>query len=300
MNDEHAVRTLRVGLLGVNTSHASAYARILNEKQAVPGARMTWVWGGELRADQPDAATLAEKFDIPTVVTDPAERLPETDLVLVVDDTGGGANHVPLARPFVKAGVPAFVDKPMAVDIAEAKSLFELAESTGTPVTSSSALRFARELRENREQIDGLGKLSSIISVGPGEWYYYGVHAVEQLFAAAGSGVEWVQRHTWPDRDVAVLSYAVGGPTAVVQTLRDAAYRFHITMYGEHGHHAVRVADFDAFYTGQVTGAVEMARTGQPPIAPGETVELLAVLRAGVLSAERQGAKVSVAEVLDS
>lgn len=296
--DRTAGSTLRVGLVGVNTSHASAYARILNEKQAVPGARMTWVWGGELRADQPDTATLAETFGIPTIVSEPTELISETDLVLVVDDTGGGANHVPLARPFVGAGIPTFLDKPMAVDIAEAKGLFELAASTGTPVTSSSALRFARELDENRTRIDELGKLSSIVSVGPGEWYYYGVHAVEQLFAAAGSGVEWVQRLTWPDRDVAVLSYANGGPTAVVETLRDAAYAFHITMYGAKGHHDLLVADFDAFYTGQVVAAAEMARTGTPPIQPDETIELLAVLRAGVLSAERDGARVTIAEVL--
>ncbi|WP_020575576.1 Gfo/Idh/MocA family protein [Actinopolymorpha alba] len=290
---------LRVGLVGVNTSHAGAYARLLNERGVVEGARVAWVWGGELRSDQPDAATLAERYDIPHVATEPTERLSETDLVLVVDDTGGGAHHVPLARPFVDAGIPAFLDKPMAVDLAEAKELFALAAKRSTPVTSSSALRFAVELDAERERLAALGALSSVVSVGPGEWYYYGVHAVEQLYAVAGAGVEWVQRFTWPDRDVAVLSYADGGPSAVVQTLRDASYAFHITAYGKEDLHAVRIADFDGFYTGQVRAAAEMARTGTPPIAPEETLELLAVLRAGVLSAERDGARVRVADVLD-
>lgn len=294
---DSAGSTLRVGLLGVNTSHASAYARILNENKAIPGARLEWVWGGHLREDQPDTATLAEKFDIGKVAGEPTEFLGETDLVLVVDDTGGGANHVPLARPFVKAGVATFVDKPMAVDVGEARSLFEVAASSGTPVTSSSALRFAREIEENRAELQAVGQLSSVVSVGPGEWYYYGVHAVEQLYAVAGGGVEWVQRTAFPDRDVAVLSYT-DGPTAVVETLRDAAYTFHLTAYGKDGLHAVRIADFGAFYTRQLAAAVEMARTGNPPISPAETLELLAVLRAGVLSAERDGARVTVAEAL--
>ncbi|MGW0227669.1 Gfo/Idh/MocA family protein [Actinopolymorpha singaporensis] len=289
---------LRVGLVGVNTSHAGAFARLLNEREVAPGARVTWVWGGELRSDQPDAPTLAAKYDIPEVVAEPTDRIGDTDLVLVVDDTGGGANHVPLARPFVEAGVPAFLDKPMAVDLGAAKELFDLAAAKGTPVTSSSALRYAVELAAEKDRIAELGALSSVVSVGPGEWYYYGVHAVEQLYAAVGGGVEWVQRFTWPDRDVAVMSYADGGPTAVVQTLRDAAYRFHLTMYGAQDMHAVRIADFDGFYAGQARAAVEMARTGTPPIRPEETLELLAVLRAGVLSAERDGARVSVASVL--
>ncbi|HEY6739096.1 MAG TPA: Gfo/Idh/MocA family oxidoreductase [Actinopolymorphaceae bacterium] len=287
---------LRVGLLGVNTSHASAFARILNEKKAVPGARMTWVWGGELRADQPDATTLAEKFGIERVTGEPMEALEETDLVLVVDDTGQGANHVPLARPFVRAGVPTFVDKPMSLSVPEARSLFELAKETGTPVTSSSALRHAREIDEQRETIAGLGTLSSVVSVGPGEWFYYGVHAVEQLFAITGPGVQWVQRFSWPDRDVAVLSYG-DGPTAVVQTLRDAAYCFHVTVYGEKGKHAVDIGDSAAFYTRQVASAVEMARAGRAPVDPDETLELLAVLAAGRLSAERDGARVELSEV---
>lgn len=296
--EDKADKKVRVGLLGVNTSHASAYARILNEAEAIPGAHLEWVWGGQLRADQPDTATLAEKYSIGKVASEPTEFLGETDLVLVVDDTGGGANHVPLARPFVKAGVPTFVDKPMAVDIDEARSLFEVAARSGAPVTSSSALRFARELEDNREELSAVGQLSSIVSVGPGEWYYYGVHAVEQLYAVAGGGVEWVQRSTWPDRDVAVLSYS-DGPTAIVQTLRDASYAFHVTAFGKDGLHAVRIADFGAFYTRQLAAAVEMARTGTPPISPAETLELLAVLRAGVLSAERDGARVTIAEALD-
>jgi predicted dehydrogenase len=289
---------LRVGLVGVNTSHASAYARLLNEHDVAEGARITWVWGGELRPDQPDAETLASTYDIPQVVSEPTDLLDTTDLVLVVDDTGGGANHVPLARPFVAAGVPTFVDKPMAVDLAEAVSLFELAAEKGTPVTSSSALRFAVELEAERRRFEDLGALSSVVSVGPGEWYYYGVHAVEQLYALVGPGVEWVQRLTWPDRDVAVLSYA-DGPTAVVQTLRDAAYCFHLTAYGAKGLHAVRINDANGFYGAQMRAAVAMARTGKPPIEPRETIELLAVLRAGVLSAERGGARVTVASVLD-
>jgi predicted dehydrogenase len=301
MNDNAAANgssDLRVGLVGVNTSHAGAFARLLNRVGAVDGARVTWVWGGELRAGQPDAATLAKTFDIDHVASEPTEMLGESDLVLVVDDTGQGANHVPLSRAFVAAGVPTFVDKPMAVDLVEAKGLFALAADKGTPVTSSSALRFATELEGSRAQFEALGALSSVVSVGPGEWYYYGVHAVEQLYAVTGPGVEWVQRFTWPDRDLAVLSYA-DGPVAVVQTLRDAKYAFHLTAYGANGHHEVEIKDFDAFYTGQVRAAVEMARTGNPPIAPAETLELLAVLRAGVQSAESGGARIRVADMLD-
>jgi predicted dehydrogenase len=286
-------------MVGVNTTHAGAFARILNEQRALPGATVTWVWGGELRPGLPDAAGLAERYDIADVATGTTEFLTATDLVLILDDTGGGASHVGLARPFVEAGVPTFIDKPMSTDLREARALFALAAARGTPLTSSSALRFAAETAAARDRITGLGPISSVVSVSPGEWFYYGIHAVEQLYAAIGPGVEWVQRFTWPDRDITVLSYHAGH-AAVVQTLRDAARCYMVTLYGKHGWLTVDNADGEAFYRGQLAAAVEMARTGRPPVAPDETLELLAVLQAGVLSAERGGERVAVAQVLAS
>ena len=293
--DDHG--DVRIGLLGVNTSHAGAYARILNEREAVPGARIRWVWGGQVRADQPDARTLAATYDIDHVVGEPTQLIGQTDLVLVVDDAGHGRQHVPQARPFVAAGIPAFLDKPMSTNLAEAAMLFRLAAEHGVPVTSASALRFATELAQESERIAGLGEISSAISVGPGEWFHYGVHAVEQLYAVVGPGVEWVQRASWPDRDVAVLGYVDGRPSAVVQTLRDAACGFHLTLYARNGRHSVAIEDFDAFYTAQLRAVVDMVHTGAPPVPAAETLELLAVLRAGELSAEAGGERVYLSDV---
>ncbi len=289
---------LRVGLLGVDTSHAGAYARILNEQAAVPGARITWVWGGQVRADQPDARALAATYGIDRVIAEPTELLRRTDLVLVVDDSGHGRHHVPQARVFVEAGVPAFLDKPMTQDLGEARMLFRLAAERGVPVTSSSALRYARELADDAAQLADLGEPSSVVSVGPGEWFHYGVHAVEQVYAVLGPGVRWVQRTSWPERDVAVLGYGPGGPSAVVQVLRDATCGFHLTVHARKGRHSIAIEDADAYYTGQLRAVVEMVRTGVSPVPPTETLEILAVLRAGELSAEADGARVQLADVL--
>ncbi|WP_020577305.1 Gfo/Idh/MocA family protein [Actinopolymorpha alba] len=295
---QHDPVQLRVGLLGVNTSQASVFARMLNAERVIPGARISWVWGGELRPDQPDATTLARTYAIEEVVGEPTEALAETDLVLVVEGSDNGANHVPLARPFVAAGVPTFIDKPMSAELVEARMLFRLAAERGVPVTSSSALRYARELRENRDRIARMGRLSSVVSVGPGRWFFHSIHGLEQLHTLLGPGVEWVRRFAWPDRDVAVLGYPDGRPSAVVQTLRDAEYRFHLTMYAEKGWYSLETNDYDAFYRGQLRAVVEMARTGIPPVAPEETLELLAILHAGVRSEEAGGQPVRVADVL--
>jgi predicted dehydrogenase len=225
---------VRFGLVGVNTSHAEAFAKIFNGTDDQPAqledGKIIALWGD----DREKTDRLAATYGIPSVVSDPAGMTEDIDAVLVVDDTGGGATHAELATPFIKAGLPTFIDKPMTLEYADAVDLFALAQKHDAPLMSCSALRFAEEFKELRETLPAIGELSSVVSVGPGDWYYYGVHAVEQLVAIVGPGASWVQRFAFPQRDVAVIGYEAG-PAVVVETLRDAKYLFHMTFYGAEG-----------------------------------------------------------------
>ena len=276
---------IRLGLLGVNTSHADAFSRIFNGSDDAPAAidmaSITAIWG----QDAGRVTELADRHHIERVVEEPGDLLGEVDGVLVVDDTDGGALHADLARPFLEAGLPVFVDKPMTTRYEDAVGLFELASRTGAPLLSCSALRFAAELEPAQAELQRIGPLSSVVSVGPGDWYYYGVHAVELLGAVAGTGAVSVHRHAFDQRDVAVIPYA-DGPVAVVATLRDAAYVFELTAYGAHGHTSFTVTDHVAFYTNTMREVVQMVETRRSPLRPEQTLEVLAILNAG----ERSGA----------
>jgi len=284
---------IRFGLLGVNTSHADAFSRILNGAEAEPpqvdGGQIVSIWGG----DPARVAELAAELGIATTAADPADMLGQVDAVLVVDDTGGGDSHAALATPFLEAGLPVFVDKPMTTAYADAVRLFETAARAGAPLLSCSALRFAAELEPARAELDRIGRLSSVVSVGPGDWFYYGVHAVELLGTVVGTGARAVHRHAFDGRDVVVIDYG-DGPTAVVETLRDASYVFELHAYGEQGHSSFEVADHAAFYANTMREVVKMAETGVSPLSPGQTLEVLAILHAGVRSAET-GATVDLA-----
>jgi predicted dehydrogenase len=275
---------IRLGLVGVNTSHADAFSRIFNGQDdqpgAIGGAAITAIWGG-----QPERVTeLANRHSIARIVAEPGDLLGKVDAVLVVDDTEGGARHAALARPFIEAGLPVFIDKPMTTDYADAVALFDLAARTGAPLLSCSALRFASELPTAREAMARIGALSSVVSVGPGDWYYYGVHAVELLGAIVGTGARSVHRHEFEQRDVSVIPYATG-PVAVVETLRDAAYVFELTAYGQDGHTSFTVSDHAGFYTNTMREVARMVETGVSPLTPEDTLEVLAILQAGVQSA---------------
>lgn len=282
-------------MLGVNTSHADAFATIFNgtpdAPAAIDAASIVAIWGG----DQARIDELMAKHHISTQLANPADAIGSVDGVLVVDDTGGGEIHAELARPYLEAGIPTFVDKPMTTRYADAADLFAIAERTGTPLLSCSALRFAVELEAARERLAEIAPLSSIISVGPGDWYYYGVHAVELLGAVVGTGATSVIRHAYPERDVAIIPYE-SGPVAVVETLRDASYVFELTAYGANGHCSFTVNDAAGFYTNTMREVVRMIETRQSPLSAAQTLEILGILQAGVRSGETH-AEVALTEI---
>lgn len=292
---------MRFGLVGVNTSHAGVFARLFNgtpgESGTVPaldGGRIVAIWGGP----RADAEALAATHGIESVVDEPTAMIGEIDAVLVVDDTGGGESHGRLARPFLEAGLPTFIDKPMTLDIGEAVALFDLAEQKGAPLMSASALRYAAEIIDLQSRLAEIGPISSIVSIGPGDWYYYGVHAVEmyQMILGAGAGARWVHRHAFDQRDIVLVGYD-DGPSVVVETLRDASYVFHLTVYGANGWTDCDVTDHHAFYRNLMAAALEMAQTGRSPVSRAQTLDVLGVLQAGVRSAET-GGRVELSEVL--
>ena len=294
---------IRVGIVGTNTSHAGVFAGLLNGVDGgspqVEDARVVGVWSsGEegLSGMHSSAAELAAAYQIDQVVTEPTELIGAVDLVLILDDLDGGALHAELARPFLEAGVPTYVDKPMALTVEDAVGLFDLAEQTNTPLMSCSALRFAPELDVLRGRGDGGGELSTLVSVGPGDWFNYGVHTVEAALAVLGPGATQVRQFAGGDRDITVIEDETG-PRIVIGTLRDVNPGFHLTAYGPQGVVQTEVADYQSFYANTMSAAVGMARTGMPPIDRQATLEVLAILAAGQRSAT-SGEPVRLTDVL--
>lgn len=291
---------IRVGIVGTNTSHAGVYSGLLNGTDdglpACPDARATAAWssGKEgLSGFHSDAPQLAETFGIEHVVNDPADLIGTIDLALILDDYEGGALHPELARPFLEAGVATYIDKPMALRVEDAIGLFDLAEQRGTPLMSCSALRFAAELGAATNA--DVGDLSTVFSVGPGDWYNYGIHAVEAATAVAGIGAKSVVQLHASDRDLTVISHS-DGPRIVIGTLRDAHTSFHVTAYGARGMVETDVSDYSGFYANTLQAAVRMAETRVAPVPREVTLEVLGILAAGQRSAQT-GTAVQLDEV---
>ncbi len=153
---------IRIGMIGADSTHTEAWTQLVNPADSpLHGrAQVVKLWG----EDGEQAQAKAKEWQIPEVVGTPAEALTDVDLAMVVNRYG--EDHPPHARLAIEAGLPTFVDKPFANEMGDVHSLVRLAAERDVPLMSCSALRYAGEVMELQERMEGFGALNCAVVSG--------------------------------------------------------------------------------------------------------------------------------------
>ena len=140
------------------------------------GAAVTHVW-------TPDAALsadIAAAARIPTVAKDWRDMLGAVDGVLLARDDA--ESHAGFALPVLEAGLPIYIDKPLALRLADADRLLAVERWPGQ-IFAGTSLSCAKELQLGEAQRDELGAIRHIEAVTPKYWKTYAVHLIEPALA---------------------------------------------------------------------------------------------------------------------
>lgn len=288
---------LRIGIVtGAGLAHGPSFAGIINGGPNAPPpdpelneVRVTAVWDQEPGV----AEKLAADYGIERSAASPTEVADSVDAVFVLDD--GTKEHQRQAHLFLERGMATFVDKPLSPDPKEAADIIRFAEKHRAPFMSCSALRFARELRDARPQLDQIKPHLAACATGPGELIYYGIHPCELLQSAIGAGVTAVQNVGAEGRHIVRLFYD-DDRSAVLQVFEDIGYVFHLSVYGTGGWVSFPVTDHIYFYAETIRRFAAMCRGAPAPIPPQETLEIIRTLWCARKSAQEGGRVVKLEE----
>jgi hypothetical protein len=305
MTEAEDRQAIRVGIIGLDTSHAIAFTKEFNQDPADPqmlGCRVVAAYPYGSRDIESSASRIPEyietikQYDV-TVTDSIDELLGQVDCVLL--ETNDGRLHLHQAIDVFRAGKPVFIDKPTGSDLSEVIAIFAAAKQFDIPMFSSSSLRFSEG-----PQAIGSGKIGTVLgcdayspaSLEPThvDLFWYGIHGVETLFTCLGTGCESVQQVSQPDHDFVVGKWS-DGRVGTFRGMRSGKRGFGATAFGEKG--------IEAFtrYDGYRPLLVEIAkffRSGQSPVAPTETIELYAFMQAALISKREDGRVVRIADVI--
>lgn len=294
---------LRLGIIGLDTSHVVAFTKLLNDPLAkghVPGAKVVAAFKGgspdiESSATRIDKFTeqLVKDFNV-TLYPSIEEMCRHVDAVLL--ESVDGRPHLRQAIPVIQAGKPFFIDKPMAGSLGDAIAIFKLADQHKVPVFSASSLRFGSKNLAARA--GAVGSVTYCETTSPAsleprhpDLFWYGIHGVESLFTIMKTGCETVTRRTTADGKIEVEGTWSGGRTGIFREAKGYSGK----ARGDKGE--MELGAYEG-YAPLVAEIVKFFQTGVPPVSKEETLEILAFMEAADESKRQGGKPVNVQELL--
>lgn len=152
-------RAIRAGMIGLDTSHVPAFARLLNKPNAnsktnansdLAGIRVVagYPGGTDIPASRDRVGKFTDQLrEMDIEIVDSIPRLLEKVDVVMLESVDGRI-HLQEAIPVIQAGKPLWIDKPVAGSLADAIVIYELAKKHNVPCFSSSSARFSSTLQE--------------------------------------------------------------------------------------------------------------------------------------------------------
>lgn len=241
---------------------------------AIADARVTHVWA----QDRACAAHIAAAARIPHVVDDPIAMIGAVDAILLARDDA--AHHFAHAAPFLEAGLPIFVDKPIALSVAAAQRLYDRQKRAGQ-IFTCSALAYAAELSLSSDEVAQLGALRFAEAVTIKDWDRYAVHVLEPLHALlAAAGPITEMRAT--GRNVRHLDIVwASGVEARVTALGVPQGEIAIRLFGEKGWRALTFRDTFAAFRAALAHFTAIVRGRSPPQDPAGVLAVVRLIEAG-------------------
>jgi hypothetical protein len=298
---------LKLGIIGLDTSHVIVFSDEFNNPKAkhhIEGARVVAAFPG----GSPDLPSSIDR--VPGYTKDLREKygveiMDSIEAVVAASDailhtSLDGRTHLEQFKRIAAAGPgkPVFVDKPFALSTAVAKEIFAIAAQHGCPIFTSSSLRFTGALTrivtpKTRPTVKGaqFHGPAALEPTNPG-FYWYGIHPIEMLYTAMGTGCRSVRCQSFEQHDIITGVWA-DGRIGTVQTNRTGNYEYTGLVHFEKNTALINVqAETKGFFTCLAETILEFFRTGQPPVAAAETIELIRFIEAANESRAHDGRNV--------
>jgi len=291
---------MKLGMIGLDTSHVIAFTEILNNKEHpyhVAGGKVVVGFPGgspDMNASisrvEGYTNELRDKFGV-NIVDSPEAVAEQCDAILI--ESVDGRVHLEQFRRIAHYGKPVFIDKPFAITSLEAQQIAKLAQQHNVPLMTSSSLRYAAGLTDvlakaTAEDGNVLGAdcfgPTPLEEVLPG-LFCYGIHSVEMLYAVMGPGCKEVNTYSNSDYDSAVGIWQ-DGRIGTVRGNRKGNYRFGASIHREK---SAQFADVSAhakpFYASLLEQVMVMFQTGISPLDITESLEIIRFIEASNESA---------------
>ena len=225
--------------------------------------------------DKPGGMTTdqwCEKYGVQRL--DSIDEVVEKSDCIIVLSPDNPERHWDLCQKPLRSGKRVYVDKTFALEKSTAEALVKLAEENNTPFFSTSALRFADELKD----IDREG-ICFINSRGPGNFDTYSIHQIEPIVVLMGSKAKRIMSVGNGKYESMVIEFE-GNRSIVMSQYGWTGVDFSMLVNYEDGK-TVTVPAMTNTFPNFIKAMCDFFKTGEIKAAHDETVAIMGIIEAG-------------------
>lgn len=260
----------------------SHYLKANEDTLGVSGAKVTCVW----TQDKNISESIAKTANIETIANSLEEMAGMVDAVILARDDA--RNHVAMAKPFIDADIPIFIDKPLAIT-AEDLEYFSNQNAKGKFIMSCSSMRYANECRIVKQELASLGNLELATAVGKKDWIKYGVHLLEALFSLLEDPKPISVKHVGETgKDIVYIKFENGLMTTL-HLFMDISPTFQVSLFGQKGWRLMDIKNSYSMFRDNIIEFVRSVEEGKPRLPFEKTERIIKTLIGAMESLEKRG-----------
>jgi len=260
----------------------SDYLNANRDTLGINGAKVTCVWSQKRDISE----SIAKTTQIETIVDSLEEMVNKVDAVILSRDDA--ENHIAMAKPFIDAGIPIFIDKPIATTLDDL-AYFSEEQAKGKMIMSCSSMRYANECRAVKQEIASLGKLELATAVGKKDWIKYGVHLLEGMFSLLENPKPVsVKNIGKPGKEIVYIEFS-DGFQAVLQLFMNISGTFQISVFGANDWRLIDIKNSYSMFRDNIIEFIRSVEEGKSRISYERTEIIIKTLIAADESLKQGG-----------
>lgn len=262
--------------------HANNYPQWIRESSRKEDFDLVYAWQEEAQEGLRSLEEWCKDFKA-TPASSIEQVVEESDGIIVLAPSNPEV-HERLAEIPLQSGKPVYIDKPFAPDKATAERLFAKAEKHGTPLFSSSALRFGAEIQQAVNETFKDQTVEFAISAGGGTSFEeYSIHQIEMLVMMMGEGAERVMQCGSTNTSQMIIDYG-SGRRCTMNLVPD--HGFQLSAY--RGKDTVIINSMEDFFPGLIEAILQFFDTKCPPVSQKETIEIVHIMETGIQAQQEE------------
>ena len=259
----------RIGIIGTENSHALHFAKSFNlpdpqtGERLYPDMKVVGVYG----PDQETAEKVKAEAGADFIADSPEDFFGKVDAMMITSRKG--SKHLEYALPFLEAGMPVFVDKPLTSNVEEAQQLIATAEKNGSLITGGSGCKYAWDVEILKSRADKLKATDELLSASINfaadtqseydGFFFYAPHLTEMALTIFGEDIQGLQAFESAGGVLTVLRYPAYDVS--LHYTRNSSVSS-ATLYGK-TFNVQREIDISMIYGLEVEKFAEILRTGK-------------------------------------